>query len=363
MGIGIKTWQVIDNKLTSIDTALVKEDRKETYDLEPWIESNPEIVETDIMIIGKQVPTSNGRIDLLGVDRSGNTVIIELKRDLLSRDVLAQAIDYASSVAEWSVDRLSEIYSEYPKRNGDFEDAFNETFGVNLEKVNINFNNTQRIILVGFSLDTSLERMVEWLSDTYEVNINAVTLSYVKTRGTEEHELLMKTSIISEEKITTLGTRRSRGRFDAPGNYDELEIKKLLIDYLSVNQVTNQRIRRILLPALLRIEEPQKLARVQLIDEFMRIPLEERSYISTDQKYDESKAGIYLTLISSQLSMEKNDFLRQVIAYEYPRHSWEKDNFSIRKPEGKSLEILGDGGYRSMIAEVLEKLKNEIFRS
>ncbi len=134
MGIGIKTWQVIDNKLTSIDTALIKEDRKETYDFEPWIESNPEIVETDIMIIGKQVPTSNGRIDLLGVDRSGNTVIIELKRDLFSRDVLAQAIDYASSVAEWSIARLSEIYSEYPKRNGDFEDAFNETFGVNLEK-------------------------------------------------------------------------------------------------------------------------------------------------------------------------------------------------------------------------------------
>jgi hypothetical protein len=356
MGIEIKTWQIIDNKLTPIDTTLAKEGRQETYDLEPWIESNPEIVGADIMIIGKQVPTSSGRIDLLGIDRSGNTVIIELKRNLLSRDVLAQAIDYASSVAEWTVDRLSEIYSD--KKIGDFEDAFNETFGIDLEKVDINFNSTQRIIIIGFSIDSSLERMIEWLSHTYEVNINAVILSYVKTKGAEEHELLMKTSILSEEKITELGTKMVRGRFDTPGNYDGLELKQLLIDYLSVGQVTNQRIRKILLPALLRIEEPNKLTRVQLIVEFMRIPVDERGSISIDPNYDESKVGIYLTLISTQLSMEKNDFLRQIIAYEYPRHPWEKDNFSIRKPEGKALETLGEDGYRNLIKEILEKKMN-----
>lgn len=343
MGTEIKTWQIINNKLISIDTTLAKEDRKETYDLEPWIGSNPEIVGTDIMIIGKQVPTSTGRIDLLGIDRSGNTVIIELKRDLLPRDVLSQAIDYASNVAEWTADKLSEIYSDY-KKIGDFEDAFNETFGIDLE--NINLNNTQRIIIIGFSIDTSLERMIEWLSDTYKVNINAIILSYVKTKGTEEHELLMKTSIISEEKITKLGEKKV-GRFDTPGNYDENKLKKLLMDYLSLSNVTNQRIRKILFPALLRIDEPNKLTRVQLIEEFMRIPPDERGSISNDPNYDESKVGIYLTLISTQLSMEKNDFLRQAIAYEYPRHPWEKDNFSIRKPE-----------YRNLVKEVLEELKS-----
>jgi hypothetical protein len=28
--------------------------------------------------------------------------------------------------------------------------------------------------------------------------------------------------------------------------------------------------------------------------------------------------------------MAKNDFLRQVIGYEYPNYPWEKDNYSIR---------------------------------
>ena len=41
--------------------------------------------------------------------------------------------------------------------------------------------------------------------------------------------------------------------------------------------------------------------------------------------------------------MAKNDFLRQVIAYEYPRRPWEKDNFAIR-PEYQDLvkEVLAE---------------------
>jgi hypothetical protein len=194
MGTEIKTWQIIDGKLTSFDTDLKNEGRTEPYDLEPWLASNPEIIGTDIMLIGRQVSTKSGPIDLLGIDKSGNTVIIELKRSKLPRESLAQAIDYASNVAEWTVEKLSEICSAYTSKS--FGDAFNEAFPeVDLDSLNL--NSTQRIVLVGFSIEASLERMVEWLSDSYDVNVNAIVLSYVKTKGGDE--LLMKTSIISEE--------------------------------------------------------------------------------------------------------------------------------------------------------------------
>ena len=104
MGTEIKTWQIIDGKLTSIDTTLKREDRNEPYDLEPWLASNPEIIGTDIMIIGRQVMTKSGPIDLLGIDKSGNTVVIEIKRAELPREALVQAIDYASNVAEWTAE-------------------------------------------------------------------------------------------------------------------------------------------------------------------------------------------------------------------------------------------------------------------
>src|SRR6266481_7947232 len=113
MGTEIKTWHIIDGKLVAAHTALKSEGRTEPYDLEPWLASQPEIIASDLLIVGRQVQTRSGPIDLLGIDSAGNTVIIELKRDQLPRECLAQAIDYASDVAEWSAERLGEICSTY----------------------------------------------------------------------------------------------------------------------------------------------------------------------------------------------------------------------------------------------------------
>ena len=192
MGTEIKTWQIIDGKLASVATSF--RDGHLEYDLEKWLVSNPELIGTDIMLIGEQVNTKSGPIDLLGIDKSGNTVIIEIKRSELPREALAQAIDYASDVAGWTSDKLSEVYSTFA--SGTFIDAFSKAFpDADLESVSL--NSTQRIVLVGFSIEASLERMITWLSDSYGVNINATVISYVKTKGNEE--LLMKTSIIPEE--------------------------------------------------------------------------------------------------------------------------------------------------------------------
>ena len=100
MATEIKAWQIVNGVLTTVDTSLRTEGRTEPYDLEPWLASNPEIIGADIFLIGRQVMTKSGPIDLLGVDRSGNTVIIEIKRDELPREALAQAIDYASDVSK-----------------------------------------------------------------------------------------------------------------------------------------------------------------------------------------------------------------------------------------------------------------------
>jgi RecB family endonuclease NucS len=84
MGTEIKTWQIVNGKLNIISTSLKSEGRTEPYDLEPWIASNPTIIGDDIEIIGRQVKTRSGSIDLLAIDMSGNTVIVELKRDHVS---------------------------------------------------------------------------------------------------------------------------------------------------------------------------------------------------------------------------------------------------------------------------------------
>jgi len=211
--------------------------------------------------------------------------------------------------------------------------AFSEAFDV--ESENLELNTTQRIVLVGFSIETSLERMIEWLSDSYGVDINAVILKYVKTRGGDE--LLIRTFTISEEMQHERSPKRKKFEIpmsDEPGTHDVQKLKQLLLDYLARDRVTNRRMRDILFPALLRTDV---LTRDQL----------KKAFLEFDPSCDESKVGYYLTVISSQLGMKKNDFLRQVVAYEYPKYEWEKDNFSIRDE------------YRGLLEEVLRELRQD----
>ena len=77
-----------------------KSDHEESV-LESWLESNPDGIVEDgkLLMIGRQVTTNLGTfIDLLALDRQGNVVVLELKRDRTPRDTLAQALEYSSFV-------------------------------------------------------------------------------------------------------------------------------------------------------------------------------------------------------------------------------------------------------------------------
>ena len=200
---------------------------------------------------------------MLGIDKHSNTVIIELKRDKLPREVLAQSIDYASDVADWSIEKLSEICIQFTGES--LEDHLAESFpDISLE--NLNINETQRIILVGFGIERALERILNWLSDSYGVNINAFLLQYVKTvRG---DEILSRVAVISEE----LEQQRSRQKkfqilmSDEPGNYPTDVLKQKLEQYLLQDLCSAKCIRKVLLPVLLR---DGKATRDQLKKEFV----------------------------------------------------------------------------------------------
>jgi len=65
--------------------------------LEDMIAEDPRMSGTDLLIIGRQVPTGfGGFIDLLALDAEGRVHVLELKRDRTPRDVVAQALDYGS---------------------------------------------------------------------------------------------------------------------------------------------------------------------------------------------------------------------------------------------------------------------------
>src|SRR6266700_5009736 len=79
--------------------------------LEDMIVASPAILSDQWMIIGRQEDTGFGsRIDLLAVAPDGALVLIELKRGMTPRDVVAQAIDYATWLEELDVEEIARIY-------------------------------------------------------------------------------------------------------------------------------------------------------------------------------------------------------------------------------------------------------------
>jgi len=250
---------------------------------------------------------------------------------MLPREALAQAIDYASDIAEWSVERLSEICTQYSGKS--LEEHLVQSFpDIDLE--NININESQRVFLIGFGIEGALERMINWLSESYDVNVNAILLRYIRTsRG---DELLARVAVISEEVEKQRVEKKKKFQIqmsDVPGNYPPDELKRKLAQYLSSSLWSSQRMRKVVVPVLLR---DGKVTREQLREEFVRFGMADNV----------NQAGSFLSLISQQMGMAKNDFLRQAIGYElHPDHPWLKEVYFIKDE------------YRELLGEILRELE------
>jgi hypothetical protein len=326
MATEIKSWEIVDGRLEPVESRLADHGRE--LDLESWLETDPSIIRPGLKIIGRQVMTRSGPLDLLAIDRTGSVIVIELKRDKLPRDVIAQAMDYAADIATWSLEKLGEVCASYSGEA--LEDVLGGAFSdIDLESLTI--NGTQRIVLVGFALEPALERVIEWLSEAYGVGINAVVLKYVRARNGAE--LLVRSAVISEEEeVTRTGTRTFKiPMSDEPGTYPEDELHPLLVEYLSRELPTIGWIRDVLLPECLK---QSTVTRDEL-----------KTQLVAKTQTDARKIGLALTSLSNQLGRKENDFLRQVLGYGYPNHYWEKDDFFVRSE------------HRNLVVQVIEEVR------
>src|SRR5580700_1749347 len=158
--------------------------------LEEMIVSRPEILDSNWMLIGRQVDTgARGRLDLLAIAPDGGLVLIELKRNRTPRDVVAQALDYASWVEALRPEDVAKIYARF--RDGrnlasDFQDRFKQK----LEEDAL--NQSHQIVVVAASLDDSTERIISYLSNR-DIAINAL---FFEIFSFGEHQLLSRTWLL-----------------------------------------------------------------------------------------------------------------------------------------------------------------------
>ena len=101
--IGI--WRINNNAPERLGNARISLERN----FEDWIAADPSLLQEGLTIVGRQLRVAGGVMDLLALDLQGRWVIIELKRSRLRREVLIQAIDYASSLAEMDDDQINNL--------------------------------------------------------------------------------------------------------------------------------------------------------------------------------------------------------------------------------------------------------------
>lgn len=147
--------------------------------LQEWLAYEPSALGEELLIIQKEFDgfdDTRERLDLLALDKDGNLVIIENKLDDSGRDVVWQALKYASYCASLTKAQIVDIYQQYldkyktslsadlseeslsaSQRIYDFLDA------PDLDEVKLNLGNSQRIILVAANFRKEVTSTALWL--------------------------------------------------------------------------------------------------------------------------------------------------------------------------------------------------------
>ena len=189
MPLEVKLWKIESDRPEPVPRQRLDLEER----LEDWLCRDIGLLSDELLVIGRQIQKYGAPLDLLAVDRDGNLVVVELKRDRTPRDVVAQALDYASWVQGLGREDVERYAREY--LGVSFGEAFQQAFGLEPPEV---VNERQRMYVVASSLDPATQRIVEYLSATHGVDINAATFAYFNTGG---GEFVARSMLLDEEDV------------------------------------------------------------------------------------------------------------------------------------------------------------------
>ncbi|WP_289097939.1 hypothetical protein [uncultured Pseudoalteromonas sp.] len=181
-------YQVTDNEIKTISrTTFSESGLKEREDLQRLLKHQIEIISPDTLVVAEEFgewDESRRRIDLLGIDKQANIVVIELKRTEDGGHMELQAVRYAAMVSTLTFDRLVDIYADYIKANDfelDAEASLLEFLGWD-EKEEDEFAQEVKIVLASAEFSLELTTTVMWLND-YGLSIRCVRMHPYESDG------------------------------------------------------------------------------------------------------------------------------------------------------------------------------------
>ena len=137
---------------------------KNEKELEDLLAEHIEILDPDWLLVGRQVRTVAGNyIDLICMDHVGDLVVVELIIDLTPREVTAQAIEYASCMADLTLEELAEQYLQFSGGQTTLNEAYEKKYGTLLDETSI--KNNVNMVIVSANMDDSSDRIIRYLRE------------------------------------------------------------------------------------------------------------------------------------------------------------------------------------------------------
>lgn len=157
-------------KMTKINPKSYSGEEIKEGQLKQLLQDSFQFVDPDVMIIDTEFngwEGTNRRVDLLGLDRQGNLVIIELKRTDDGGHMELQSLRYAAMISDFDLKTVIQIYTEFLERSDLDSSSANHTI-LNFLELEIGkipvISDQPRIILISPGISQEIARTVIWLN-------------------------------------------------------------------------------------------------------------------------------------------------------------------------------------------------------
>lgn len=229
-------YKIQDKRIVELNETTFEGQGLKESDIQQMLKSQIDAISPQTLIVSEEFgdwEDRKHRIDLLGIDKNADLVVIELKRTTDGGYMDLQALRYAAMISTLTFDKLVETYETYLRKNGieaNAEEGLLEFLGWE-EAIEEEFAQDVRIVLASAEFSRELCTSVMWLNG-FDLDIRCVRMNpYISKDGlfldiqtviplpeAEEYQVRIREKTMKEREVRKRSRDTARFEVTTEGN-------------------------------------------------------------------------------------------------------------------------------------------------
>ena len=229
-------YKIQDKEIVELNETTFEGQGLKEIDIQKMLKSQIDAISPETLIVSEEFgdwEDRKHRIDLLGIDKNADLVVIELKRTTDGGYMDLQALRYAAMISTLTFDKLVETYETYLRKNDvetNAEEGLLEFLGWE-EPIEEEFAQDVRIVLASAEFSRELCTSVMWLNG-FDLDIRCVRMNpYVSVDGlfleiqtviplpeAEEYQVRIREKTMKEREVRKRSRDTVRFEVNTEGN-------------------------------------------------------------------------------------------------------------------------------------------------